>query len=153
MANAASVNYRVDKVAFSGNAEDFVFFMEQFESRMYILKLRDALLDKIRTPVQAEDEDEGTRTARETAESARDELQYRVWCELTQWLDRKSLMLVRRYKPDGAAAWRALIGHYKSTERPPVHKTLKQLTSLKMHAGERIDRIPLESGRVGDGDG
>lgn len=132
----AKVNYRVDRVTFSGKEEEFVHFMEQFESRMYLLNLKDALLDNITAPLANNDETVDALATRTATEA--DGKRYRVWCELTQCLDRKSLMLVRRHKPNGAAAWKALMGHYKSSERPRIHKTLSQLTSMKMTGCEQV---------------
>ena len=39
------------KLMLTGNEEDFKTFMEQFEARMYMLKLDRVLRDKITTPV------------------------------------------------------------------------------------------------------
>jgi hypothetical protein len=123
---------------FSGKDEDFVYFLEQFESRMYMLKLQDALLDKV-TVTEEKDGESGDETRiRTAAVKARDELRYRVWCELTQCLDKKTLMLVLTKKPNGTGAWKALVNHFKSTERPRVQKTLAALTSLRMSGGETM---------------
>lgn len=125
------VTHRLDRLTFSGKAEDFIYFQEQFESRMCLLKLRDTLLDKVTVA-------DGETEALVQARAEREDNRLRVWCELIQTLDKKTMMLVRRDKPNGAAAWRTLISHFRSTERPRIHKTLTDLTSLTMNSEEAL---------------
>ena len=123
--------YRLDKLSFSGKEEDFLHFQEQFESRMYMLKLHDALLDKIEiNGGTADDVYQRNVSVREA--------RFKVWCELTQCLDRQTLMLIRRDKPNGMQAWKTLVAHYCSTQRPRIQKTLTQLTDLKMRGDETL---------------
>ena len=69
-------------LTFSGKEEDFMTFMEQFEAKMYMLKLDRALRDKITTPaIKPEELAEGTQ-AREDAEASRDDMRCQVWWEL-----------------------------------------------------------------------
>ena len=117
---------------FTGNEGDFVYFSEQFEAKMHALKLTDALLDKI---VIADGGDDARRT---NAVRERDEKRYRVWCELIQCLDKKSVMFLRCHKPNGAAAWKALNEKFKSTERPRIHATMAKLTAIHMENGEKV---------------
>ena len=42
-----TVRSKLEKLVFSGKEEDFAFFADQFEARMYVLKLDKALLDKV----------------------------------------------------------------------------------------------------------
>lgn len=129
---------KTKSLTFSGREEDFIWFSEQFEARMYTSKLSDTLLDKIKTPEFDAHENNTERTARETAEAALAEDRYKVWCELLQCLDRKSALSIRSCKPNGTAAWKALLQTHKSTERPRIQKTMTRLTSLRMDHGEKI---------------
>ncbi len=61
-----------------------------------------------------------------------------LWCELVQCFDKKSVMYIRPHKPNGTAAWKTLVGQFKSTERPRVQTTMTKQTSLKMVGGEKI---------------
>jgi transposase InsO family protein len=119
---STTVHHKLERLVFSGKPDDFAYFQEQFESRMYLLKLSDSLLDQC--------------TSR--SDAARDEKRYRVWCELIQCLDRKCVMFIRSYKPNGTAAWKALVQHFKSSERPRIHATMTKLTSIRMAQGETI---------------
>lgn len=129
---------KLDKLVFSGREQDFTCFMEQFEARMYMLKLDKAVHDKIKTPKYEDTEEAQATTDRVAAEEVRDDLRYQVWCELVQCLDRKSIMFIRAHKPNGTAAWKALVQQFKSSERPRIQKTMTKLTGLKMEQGETI---------------
>ena len=97
---------------------------------MHALKSTDALLDKI---VVADGGDYAHRT---NAVRERDEKRYRVWCELIQCLDKKSVMFIRCQKPNGA--WKALNEKFKSTERPRIHAQMAKLTAIHMENGEKV---------------
>ena len=81
------------KLMFSGKEEDFMTFMEQFEARMYLLKLNWALRDKITTPAIKPGEQVEETQAREDAEAARDVMRYQVGCDLALCLDRHSISI------------------------------------------------------------
>ena len=68
-----------------------------------------------------------------------------LWCELIQCLDRKSVMLIKRDKPDGSAAWNRLQSYFKSTERPRVQRMLNEISNLKLEASESIKDYILRS--------
>ena len=134
-----AMTHRLEKLTFTGKEEDFLYFQELFESRMHLLKLRDVLLDKVVVPeVTTEGNVAEQERAREAAIANLDEQRLRVWCEMTQCLDRKTLMLIRCDKPNGTAAWNTLGKYYRSTERPRIQKTLTKLTSLRMKSEEAL---------------
>ena len=95
------------KIIFSGKDEDFPVFAEQFEAKLYGRGLLEVLLDKIKTPVKTEPEETGATVHREQEEAKLATVQYQVWCELIQCLDKKSILFVRACKPNGTAAWHA----------------------------------------------
>ena len=95
--------------------------------------------------------------ARDAAIANLDEQRLRVWCEMTQCLDRKTLMLIRCDKPNGTAAWSTLAKYYRSTERPRIQKTLTKLTSLRMKSEEvladyfcRAEELQLDLREAGE---
>jgi len=114
---------RLEKLTFSGREEDFPFFAEQFEARMILLKLGDVL---------------NGSDGEESFSEEVSERQQLVWCELIMCLDRKSVLMLRSYKGDGKAAWKALCDRFKSLERPRIQKLLTKLLNLKMEANESV---------------
>ena len=129
---------RQEKLLFSGREDDFPTFLEQFEARVYALGLSDCLLDRIKTTPQKDVETNDECVKREGEEADRAKLQYMVWCELVQCLDKASINFIRGHKPNGTAAWTALTKLHKSTERPRVQSLMTQLTGLKMTSGEKV---------------
>ena len=115
---------RQEKLLFSGREDDFPAFLEQFEARVYALGLSDCLLDRIKTTPQKDVETNDERVKREGEEADRAKLQYMVWCELVQCLDKASINFIRGHKPNGTAAWTALTKLHKSTERPRVQSLM-----------------------------
>ena len=73
-------------------------FCEQFEARMYLLRLFGVLTKSIRSGANW----------------------YNAWI--------KSLLFVRSYKGDGPAAWKALCDRFKSFERPRLQQLIEKLT-------------------------
>ena len=64
--------------------------------------------------------------------NTRDELNVRLWCEIIQCLDIKSLMLVRSlYKNQGREAYEKLQEHFKRTDKPRVMSLMAKLAGLK----------------------
>ena len=78
------------------------------------------------------------RVKREGEEADLAKLQYMVWCELVQCLDKARFNFIRGHKPNGTAAWTALTKLHKSIERPRVQSVMTQLTGLKMTSGEKV---------------
>jgi hypothetical protein len=123
---------------FSGKEEDFTYFAEQFEARMYTLKLTKVLLDKVAVTEETHNESGQDRTARLAEESALADLRYQVWCELVQCLDRKSVLLLRPNKGNGMEAWKALVQNFKSSERPRLQRNMIKLTTLRLEGNETV---------------
>ena len=126
------------KLTFSGKEEDFSWFQEQFEARMYLQKLHACLMDAVTVKQEVAEEQPEATAVRIAEEAALAELQYKLWCELVQCLDRSSVMYLRAHKGNGTAAWKALKQKHKSSERPRIQKTLDKLSNLKMVHGEMM---------------
>lgn len=122
---------RQEKLVFSGKPEDFPFFLEQFEARIFMAGLHGILM---------EDEDGRADTSEDRVNKRN-----RVWCELVQCLDRKSVMMLRTQKGNGPGAWLALKAHFKGTERPRIQKLMRNLTSIRMDNGEAMDDYLLRA--------
>ena len=131
-------HYRQEKLLLSGREDDFPTFREQFEARVYAQGLSDCILDRIETTPQKvlQTNDESVKREGEEADLAK--LQYMVWCELVQCLDKASTNSIRGHKPNGTAAWTALTKLHKATERPRTQSLLTQLTGLKMTSEEKV---------------
>lgn len=155
---STTVGYgKLDRIHFSGKSEDFPVFAEQFEARMSLLDLDDVLLGKEKAPVTPDIESSTQTTARLVVVAAFQKKNKRVWCELIQFLDKKSVMLVRLHKNEGQEAWASLMSHFKGTERPRIQHLLSQLTSLRMGATEtmpdyllRAEELQIELAQVGE---
>ena len=128
---------KVERICFNGKEEDFAFFSDQFEAKMYLLKLDKVLLDKVNITI-ADTTDAAAVTQQQKDEEELADKRYQVWCELIQCLQRDTGMLVRSCKGDGMSAWKCLHDHFKSGERPRIQQLLKNLTNLKHSAGESI---------------
>ena len=126
------------KLQFSGKDDDWGYFAEQFEARMYGLKLLDVLNNEVETPIKPETESGEERALRLSEEEKLATRRYEVWIELVQCLDKKSTMYIRAYKPDGVQAWNALKERFRSTELPRIQSLMTQLTNLKMQHNETI---------------
>ena len=132
-----TVRSKLEKLCFSGKEEDFCFFADQFEARMYVLRLDKVLLDKV-VITQADTTDATAVTQQEKDESDLLDQRYQVWCELIQCLQREAGMLLRAHKGDGTKAWKVLNDRYKSSERPRIQQLLQSLTNHKLEAGESV---------------
>ena len=93
----ASVVTKLETLKFSGKDEYFLLFSEQFEARMFLLKLRgvllrneteDDFLPKLQTNASREQREETQSKARKLFEGKKEH----VWCELVQFLDAKSVL-------------------------------------------------------------
>lgn len=133
-----TVRSKLDKLTFSGKDDDFAFFGDQFEARMYVLKLDKVLLDKV-VITEAVDKTDAAQVTKEQAE--RDDLaekQYQVWCELIQCLQKEAGLMIRGCKGNGMEGWKVLRSHFRSTERPRIQQLLHDLTNLKLEASETV---------------
>ena len=108
-------------------------FCEQFEARMYLLRLFGVLngsegVESCRPKARSGSSREERQVADEKAAEIFADKKYKIWCELVQCLDKKSLLFVRSYKGDGPAAWKALCDRFKSFERPRLQQLIEKLT-------------------------
>ena len=102
-------------------------------------KLADCLHGRITTPAQVADESTTQRQSRQQEERELKRLQEMVWVELVQCLDKQSINFVRPQKPNGQAAWQALVQRHKSSQGPRAQAMLDKLTSHAMgSSGESI---------------
>ena len=94
---------------FSGKEEDFVYFSEQFEARMYVLNLIKfpdgtvgyrEFLPTLRGRPSQEQIDLADRKEKEIF----DEKQVAIWYELVQCLDKKSVFYLRPHRGKGSEA-------------------------------------------------
>ena len=90
------------------------------------------LLGKVKIPEKKKGEGEEARERRMAEEQELVDKQYDVWCELVQCLDSKSINFISCFKPNGSAAWEALVKQFKSNELPRVH-SLINLNDLNDH--------------------
>ena len=126
-------------VVFSGK-EDFFNFQEQFEARMYKMKLLEVLESSV-TVRDIEQKLEGgsheaKAKAKERAENVMEDRKRMIWCEMVQALNKKNGLYLRPYK-DGPRAWKVLCGLYRSSERPRLQCLIK-LTSLREEYSETV---------------
>ena len=133
----------IDKLFFSGKEEDFVYFSEQFEARMYVLKLNKILdgtvgyrefIPTLRGRPSQEQIDAADRKGKEIF----DKKQMAIWYELVQCLDKKSVFFLRPYRGKGSEAWSVLCKRFKSFERPRLQKLISDLTNLRKYSNESI---------------
>ena len=123
------------RVRFSGKEADFLYFSEQFEARIFVLKL-----------YQVHDgsgtfEDYVPSTSTNASRAKKDaaidkgrkifkEKQMQIWYELVLALDKQSVLYLRPYKGDGAQAWDVLTKRFRSFERSRLQKLVSELTRL-----------------------
>ena len=81
-----------------------------------------------------ETNDERVKLEEEEADLAK--LQYMVWWELVQCLDKAIINFIRGHKPNGIAAWTVLTKLHKSTERPRVQSLMTAHWSQDDNSGE-----------------
>ena len=105
-------------IQFSGEEDDFAYWIEKFEGYMHTKKLRGQLL--------------GTDTSN-------DDEKYNIWAELVQCLDKRSIMLLKsESKGNVPEAWKRLTAHFSSSETPRVMNLLDQLMSLSLKPIEEL---------------
>ena len=145
----ASVVTKLESLKFSGKDEDFVLFSEQFEARMYLLKLRGLLLGtETEEDFLQKDKPNASREHREEArvKAAKvfEDKKYHVWCELVQCLDAKSVLFLRSQKGDGPAAWGKLCERFRSYERPRLQHLIEKLHHIEKKVRKLLLNILLE---------
>ena len=151
-----AIRTKLEKLTFSGKDDDFAFFADQFEARMYMLQLDSVLLDK----VVIKEADQTNEEDKVREQKDKDDLagkRYQVWCELIQCLQKEAGMMIRGCKGNGTEAWKLLKSHFRSTERPRIQQLLHDLTNLKLEVGEtvanyliRTDDMKLSLSEVGE---
>ena len=132
-----------EKIVFSGKKEDFLYFAEQFEARIFHLKLNKVINREV-------DEKDFAPSVRNNATEEQREASLRkgieilgekelhVWYELVQCLDKKSVLFLRPYKGKGSKAWEILCKMFKSAERPRLQQLISDITSIRMKANESV---------------
>ena len=126
-----------------GGEDDFVMFCEQFEARMYLLRLFGVLnwsegVQSCRPKARSSSSREERQEANKKAAEVFADKKYQIWCELVQCLDKKSLLFVRSHKGDVPAAWKALCDRLKSFDRPRLQQLTKELTLFRKDQNEII---------------
>ena len=111
-----------DKLFFSGEEEDFVYFSEQFEAGMYVLKLNENLdgtivyRDFIPT-LRGRHSQEQIEVADRKGKEIFVEKQMAIWYEVVQCLDKKSVSFFQPYRGKGSKAWSVLCKRFKEVLR------------------------------------
>ena len=132
-----------ERVRFSGKEEDFLNLSEQFEARIFVLKLYEVLdgsstfedyVPSTRPNASRAEKDAAVDKRREIFK----EKQMQIWYELVSALDKQSVLYLRPYKGDGAQAWDVLIKRFRSFERPRLQKLVSELTSLVKRDNESL---------------
>ena len=118
-------------------------FCEQFEAGMYLLRLFGVLngsegVESCRSKARSSSTREERHEANEKAAEVFADKKYKIWCELIQCLDKKSLLFVRSQKCDGPASGKALCDRFKSFERPRLQQLIEKLTSFRKDQYETI---------------
>ena len=132
-----------ERIVFSGKEEDFLYFAEQFEARIFHLKLNKVInrevdeknfAPSVRNNATVDQREASLRKGREIL----DEKELHVWYELVQCLDKKSVLFLRPYKGKGSKAWEILCKRFKSAERPRLQQLISDLTSIRMKTNESV---------------
>ena len=131
---AVSVQTKLESLKISGIEDDFVMLFEQFESRMYLLRLFGVLngsegVESFILKAGSGSSEEERQEAKEKAAEVFADKKYKIWCELVQCLVKN--LFVRSHKGDGPAAWKALCDRFKSFVRPGLQQLIAKLTSRK----------------------
>ena len=136
----------IDKLFFSGKEEDYVYFSEQLEARMFVLKLnkiidgtvgyRELIPTVMRRPSQ--EQIDAADKKRKVIIEIFDEKQMSIWYELVQCPDKKSGLFLREYRGKGSEAWSVLCKRFKKFERPRLQKLISDLTNLRKYNNESI---------------
>ena len=133
----------IDKLFFSGREEDFIYFSEQFEARMYVLKLNKILdgtvgyrefIPRLWGQLSQEQIDAADKKGKEIF----DEKQMAIWYELVQCLDKKSVLYLRTYRGKGSEACNVLCKRFKSFQRLRLQKLTSDSTNLRKNNSESI---------------
>ena len=145
-----AVRSRSEWLVFSGKDDDFPVWGDRFEAYMQMKKLYPTLIGKviltepaallgdIDAPVQAAYDK--AKAEYDAAVVKLDEDKLLIWCELVQFLDKESLVMLRHEcKNDGPKAWLELKNRFKSAEKPRIMTLMTRLTSLKLGSDETME--------------
>ena len=133
---------KTDRIVFSGK-EHFSYFEEQFEARIFHLKLNKILdetvdyrnfMPSLRPNASSDQKQAAIDKRKEIFEEKR----LHIWYELVQALDKKSVLFLRSYKGNDSKAWDVLRKMFKSFERPRLQKLISELTTLKKNSNETV---------------
>ena len=122
-----TVQYELEILLFSGKVEDFEYFAERFEAHLHFYKIKTVNLHQEKFP-------EETVTIFAGEQNKLVEKQFNVWSELVQFLEEKSLSLVRTANPNKTQAWNFLRDCLKGREPPRIHKFENKITNTRMNS-------------------
>ena len=152
MASGTSgVRSRSEWLVFSGKDDDFPVWVDRFEAYMRLKKLYAVMVgDKTlpSEPIAPEaSANQGLKdqyaidlVAYQVVEAQMAEDNIMIWCELVQFVDKESLIMLRHdCKNKGPKAWKELQARFKSAEKPRIMTLMTQLTSLKLGNDESME--------------
>ena len=147
-----SIRSRSEWLVFSGKDEDFPVWVDRFEAYLRLKKKHSVLIGKVNLPEKPADIDESSAEQAAKDEYAKALAAYTkamadheedtiiIWCELVQFLDKASLIMLRHdCKNDGPKAWKELNERFKSAAKPRIMTLMTQLTSLKLGPDETME--------------
>ena len=127
---------KTDRIVFSGKEEDCSYFEEQFEARIFHLKLNKILDETVDNKnfmpnLRPNASSDQKQAAIDKGKEIFEEKQLHIWYELVQALDRKSVLFLRPYEGNGSKAWDVLRKKFKSFERLRLRKLISELTNFE----------------------
>ena len=137
------MSLKTERLVFSGREDDFLYFGEQFETRIHYLKLGKVLsgeatyLDYIQA-VTNNSSEEKRRLAIVKGQEELVEKKKSLWYELVQALDKTTVLFFRPHKGDDTRARDVLCERFKIFETSQLQKLIAQLTCLKKTSSESI---------------
>ena len=127
------------RLYFDGDSDTFPMWETRFINYLYMLdkEIHDAILPRTAATQEIDEVREKNR---------------RVYAELVQVLDERSLQLIMTdCKNNGRAAFKVLCKHYQSTEKPRVLTLYEDLTTLRMTEDEDITDFFIRAERATTG--
>ena len=122
--HSLSTGYGPSRLIFDGNEEKYELWEIKFLAHLRLQKLADVLKDD-----DSSDSDDEEFTEKNA----------RVFAELVQRLDDKSLaLIIREAKDDGKKALKILRSHYLGSSKPRIISLYTQLTSLQKGSEESV---------------
>ena len=132
-----------ERIQLSGKKEDLLFFPEQFEARIFVLKFHKVLDGSSTFEYYVPSTSPNASRAKKDAAIAKGreiflKKQIKIWCELVSALDKQSVLYLRPCKRDGAQAWDVLTKRFRSFENSRLQKLVSELTSLVKRDDESL---------------